>query len=139
MEHLKRTPQLCGLLPLLALFAFASSAAIADCKSEVGYVASFSVKPGHEAALESALIQLADTVNAVEDGVILYKPFKGAGDRYYMLERYASEEARRAHGQAPQVAALMPPIGEHLSTPPDIQSIAAVCVPTQTKTHPEAQ
>ncbi|MEQ9450832.1 MAG: putative quinol monooxygenase [Pseudomonadales bacterium] len=104
-----------------------ASAASANCAEEVGYVATFNVKAGSEAAFESAVLDLAAAVNEVEEGVILYAPYKGNEGKYYMLERYASEAAREAHGKAPEVAALFPAIGPHLAGAPDVQPVSAVC------------
>ena len=82
----------------------------ADC-TEVGYIATFDVEAGHEKAFESAILALAEKVAAVEHGVVLYAPFRGAEPgRYYMMERYEDEQARQAHAQAPEVRALFPPL-----------------------------
>lgn len=115
------------LTTILLLTVF-SSLAFAQCNNEeVGYVATFQVKAGSEAAFESALVELAATVNDVEEGVILYAPYKGADGRYFMMERYENEAARTAHGKAPEVAALFPAIGAHVAGAPDIQPVSAVC------------
>ena len=105
-----------------------SSPAWAQCSTdEVGYVASFKVKAGSEAAFESALAKLAQTVMEVERGVILYAPYRGNDGKYFMMERYENEAARTAHGKAPEVAALFPTLGPHLDGAPDIQPVSAVC------------
>lgn len=114
------------LLVLLSLTL--SAAAYAKCNSdEVGYVATFQVKSENIAEFETALVELAATVNAVEEGVVLYAPFKGADGRYFMMERYKNEAARAAHGKAPEVAALFPAIGPYLDGAPDVQPVSAVC------------
>lgn len=104
-----------------------TAGAYADCSSEVGYVATFNVKPGSEAAFESAVVELAATVNRVESGVILYAPYKGNDGKYFMMERYENEDARAAHGKAPEVSALFPSIGPHVASPPDVQPVSALC------------
>jgi len=116
-------------LCLFATVCFAPMSAVAaDCSAaEVGYVATFSVKPGSEAALEDALSALAETVNKVESGVVLYAPFKGTDGKYFMMERYVDEAARKAHGSSAEVQAMFPALGPHLAGAPDVQPVSAVC------------
>lgn len=105
----------------------AAGYAQADC-AEVGYLATFDVKPGQEKQFEAAVLAVAAKVLAVEDGVLLYAPFKGAQEgRYYMMERYRDEQARQAHAKAPEVLALFPPLMEQLAKPLDVQPLSAVC------------
>lgn len=100
----------------------------ADCDpAEVGYVASFKVKPGNETAFEKALSDLAVAVNKVEQGVKLYAPYRGVEGRYYMMERYTDLAAREAHGTHPEVTALFPAIGPHLAAEPDVQPVSVIC------------
>ncbi len=102
--------------------------ASAECSSEeVGYVASFQIKAGSEAEFEAALTNLAVTVNEVEQGVILYAPYRAADGQYFMMERYENEAAREAHGKAPEVAALFPSLGPHLDGAPVVTPVSAVC------------
>ncbi|XOV85603.1 MAG: putative quinol monooxygenase [bacterium] len=113
---------------LSACFALTALPAWAECNSdEVGYVASFSVKPGGEAGFEAAITALAEAVNRVEQGVLLYAPYRGPQGRYFMMERYADEAARAAHGTHPEVTALFPALGEFLAEPPVIEPVSAVC------------
>lgn len=114
-----------GLAVFLTLNVSASRAQCDD--AEVGYVASFAVKPGSEAGFEAALTKLAETVNRVEQGVILYAPYRGTEGKYFMMERYANEAARAAHGQAPEVAELFPGLGEFLAAPPAVNPVSAIC------------
>ncbi len=124
-------PTLPRTLACAALFAWTlsvSNASYANCSSEeVGFVASFQVKPGSEAAFEAVLSQLAETVNRVEPGVLLYAPFRAADGQYFMMERYVNLAAREAHGTDPEVAALFPNFGEHLAAPPVVTPVSAVC------------
>jgi quinol monooxygenase YgiN len=100
----------------------------AQCNSEeVGYVASFEVKAGSEVAFEAAITLLAETVNRVESGVILYAPYKGVEGKYFMMERYANEAARAVHGKSPEVAALFPGLGAHLAGAPIVTPVSVVC------------
>jgi quinol monooxygenase YgiN len=115
------------LTTILFLTVF-SSLGFAQCNNEeVGYVATFQVKAGSEAAFESALATLAAKVNEVEQGVILYAPYKGAEGRYFMMERYENEAARTAHAKAPEVTALFPAVFAHVAGEADIQPVSAVC------------
>ena len=99
-----------------------------ECNSaEVGYVATFKVKPGSEAEFETAIAKLAEVVNRVEPGAVLYAPFKGSDNTYYMMERYKNEAARKAHATDDEVTALFPTLGPHLAAAPDIQPVSAVC------------
>lgn len=123
-SHLTRV--LLALLSALAVFIATPSWAQCDAQ-EVGYVASFAVKPGSEAGFEAALTTLAETVNRVENGVVLYAPYRGSEGKYFMMERYVNEAARTAHGKAPEVAALFPGLGEFLAGAPVVNPVSAIC------------
>jgi quinol monooxygenase YgiN len=117
-------------IAVLAMFLpFSSSFASDDAcnENEVGYVATFEVKPGGEIALEAALSDLAEAVNRLEPGVVLYAPFKGADGQYYMMERYQDEAARKVHASSDEVRALFGPLMNTLVGPPDVQPVSAVC------------
>jgi quinol monooxygenase YgiN len=116
-----------GALTLSLTLLFSNQAA-ADCNpEEVGYVATFQVKEGSEAEFEAAISTLAETVNRLESGVVLYAPFKGADNVYYMMERYQDEAARKAHATADEVRALFPSLGPLMAAPADVQPVSAVC------------
>ena len=115
-------------LAMVFCFSLGAYGALAQCDpGEVGYVAAFKVKAGHEAAFETALSNLAAAVNRVEPGVILYAPYRGEDGRYFMMERYKDSAARDAHGKDPAVTALFGPIGEHVDGAPDIAPVSAIC------------
>ena len=100
----------------------------AECnREEVGYIATFDVRPGSEEAFEKAVTDLAKTVMRVEKGVILYAPYKGDGGKYYMIERYQDAATRGAHGSSPEVRAKFGPLMATLRGQADIQMISAVC------------
>jgi len=100
----------------------------ADCSSdEVGYIAIFDIKPGSEADFESAILKLAEVVNRVEPGVILYAPYKGEGGMYYMMERYTNLAARDSHGSSPEVQALFPSLGPTFNGTPEVRKVTAFC------------
>ena len=94
---------------------------------EVGYVATFEVKPGSEEAFEQAVVAVANKVDEVEDGVLLYAPYRGDNGSYYMMERYKNLAAREAHAKAPEVLELFPPLMETLSAPIGVEAVTAVC------------
>ena len=126
-QRLQSSAQIIAVV-LVACMATTPFAAQAGCNDqEVGYIASFDVKPGSEAEFEAAISKLAQTVQRVESGAVLYAPYKGAGGKYYMMERYENEAARKAHGSDPEVQALFPTLGDHLAGAPDIQPVSAVC------------
>jgi quinol monooxygenase YgiN len=129
-EIMSQTKQAIRLfaLGLITCGLFLSTPALAQCdENEVGYVASFTVKPGSEAGFEAAITALADAVNRVEEGVLLYAPYRGTEGKYYMMERYVDEDARAAHGKHPEVTALFPALGEFLAAPPAVNPVSAVC------------
>jgi len=123
-----RQPARLVALGVIACGLFLSTPVLAQCdENEVGYVASFTVKPGSEAGFEAAVSALADTVNRVEKGVLLYAPYRGPEGKYFMMERYADEAARAAHGTDPEVTALFPALGEFMAAPPVVTPVSAVC------------
>jgi quinol monooxygenase YgiN len=125
--RLGRFPRL-AFIAALVLIAAAPVIANADCSSEeVGYIATFDIKPGSEADFESAILKLAEVVNRVEPGVILYAPYKGEGGKYYMMERYTNLAARDSHGSSPEVQALFPSLGPTFNGAPDVQKVSAIC------------
>ena len=125
--HRTRTACLSAALLGAALAGITAPLAAADCSEEVGYVATFKVKPGSEAAFEAAISELAATVRRVESGVILYAPYKGQNNTYYMLERYENEAVRTAHASSDEVRALFPSLMMHVDGGPDVQPVSAVC------------
>lgn len=108
----------------------------ADC-TEVGYIASFEVKPGSEMAFEEAIVVLAATVLEKEPGAILYAPYHAEGQSYYMLERYADLAAREQHAQADEVKSLFPAVMATLAAPIEVKKISAVCGSEHTMVAPK--
>lgn len=117
--------------PAIAVLSFLAApiqAWAAECNAEeVGYVATFAVKEGSEAEFEAAIAELAETVNRVEPGVVLYAPFRGQDGTYYMMERYVDEAARKAHASSDEVQALFPALGPLMAGAADVQPVSAVC------------
>lgn len=124
-----RTNRTILILLSVVLFGAAPVTAFAEgCNAEeVGYVATFKVKPGSESEFEAAIAKLAATVQRVEPGAVLYAPFKGKDNTYYMMERYEDEAAREAHATSEEVQALFPTLGPHMAGAPDVQPVSAVC------------
>ncbi len=109
-------------------FALVPLTTQAECnKDEVGYIATFDVKPGSEEVFEKAVTDLARTVMRVENGVILYAPYKGDGGKYYMIERYRDAATRGTHASSAEVRAKFGPLMATLVGQADIQKISAVC------------
>jgi quinol monooxygenase YgiN len=106
------------------------SAAHAGCE-EVGYIATFEVKPGSEQAFEQAVVAVAAKVVEVEDGVLLYAPYRGEDGRYFMMERYKNLAAREVHATAPEVQALFPALIEQLAGPIGVEAVTAVCASSE--------
>ena len=98
----------------------------ADC-TEVGYIASFEVKPGREMAFEEAIVKLATKVLEDEAGTLFYAPYHAEGQSYYMLERYKDLAAREQHAQSDEIKALFPALLANLAAPIEVKEISAVC------------
>jgi len=111
---------------LFALLVICAPPAWAACE-EVGYIATFHVKPGGEQAFEQAIVAAARKVVEVEPGVLLYAPFRGEDGRYYMMERYQNLQAREVHATAPEVLAMFPAVMEQLTAPIEVEPVTAVC------------
>ena len=64
----------------------------------IAVVATIKTKPGQGAEFEAVARELAAKVNAEEPGCKLYQLCKAAEpDTYVFMERYADEEATKAH------------------------------------------
>jgi quinol monooxygenase YgiN len=110
----------------VCMAAMGASLVHADC-DEVAYIATFEVTPGSEQAFEQAIVNLANKVVEVEDGVVLYAPFRGADGRYYMMERYKNLAAQEVHAKSDEVIAMFPAVMGPLSAPIAVESLTAVC------------
>lgn len=107
----------------LALTSFA----FAEPCAEVGYIATFEVKPGSEQAFESAITTVAAKVLEVESGTLFYAPYRGDSGKYFMMERYRDLAAREAHAKSEAVLALFPAVMSTLSAPIAVEPVASVC------------
>ena len=115
------------VVSVVAAAAIAAAGTVHAACDEVGYIATFEVKPGNEQAFEQAIVAVADKVVEVEDGVVLYAPFRGENGRYYMMERYKNLQAREAHAKSEEVLALFPAVMEQLDAPIGVEAVTAVC------------
>jgi quinol monooxygenase YgiN len=70
------------------------------------------------ASFEEAIVQVHD-----EPGVETYALHEGP-DRLVMIEKYASADARAAHGKRPALASLLAGLASKLSGPLDVQVLA---------------
>lgn len=111
---------------LMACLAFGTGSVFAAC-DEVGYIATFEVTEGQEQAFEAAIVKVAAKVMEVEEGAILYSPYRGDNGKYYMMERYQNLAAREAHAKDPAVTELFGPVMGALSAPVAVESVALVC------------
>ena len=109
---------------LLATIAYVAPTQAA---CEKGYVATFHIKPGNDAAFESELLALVAKVRATEKGNVLYQPYRGAAaGEYVMLERYVDAAARDAHGDSAAVKEAFPKLLPLLREPPKIVALSAL-------------
>lgn len=120
------------LIVCTAALMFGTARVQADCV-EVGYIATFDIKPGSEAVFEAAIVEVAAKVLEMEPGTLLYTPYHAEGTRYYMLERYQDLAARELHAKAPEVLAMFPPVMATLASPIEVTPITAVCAANQAK------
>jgi len=111
---------------LIMCLAIASGPVFAAC-DEVGYIATFEVTEGQEKAFEAAIANVAAKVIEVEEGTVLYSPYRGDSGKYYMMERYRDLAAREAHAKDPAVLALFGPVMQTLSADISVEPVALVC------------
>jgi quinol monooxygenase YgiN len=94
--------------------------------SDVIVVATFTARPGHADAVETAL-RLPVTPTHAEDGCILYALHRGLDDpdTFVFVERWTSAEALAVHAQRPWVTGLSA-IAGHLAGPPHVATYRAL-------------
>lgn len=118
------------LAVLLAGLCYAGGTAAAfECsKDEVGYFATFKVKPGHEAEFEEQVLKLTDQVRALEPGAVFYAPYRGAeAGVYHFMERYEDEAARASHAKAGEIRAIFGKVMPLLREPLEVVRVSALC------------
>ena len=109
-----------------AYLALAAGTVAAAC-DEVGYIATFEITTGQERAFEAAIAKVAAKVMEVEEGALLYSPYRGANGKYYMMERYRDLAAREVHAKDPAVLALFGPVMATLSAEVAVEPVTLVC------------
>lgn len=116
-----------GFVLLAAILAVPAYAF--ECSpAEVGYFATFKVKPGSEAEYEKLVLDLTDQVRALEPGAVFYAPYRGAEPGvYYFVERYRDEAARDAHAKADEIRAVFGKLMPLLREPLTVARISALC------------
>lgn len=111
---------------LLVCMTFGAAPVWAAC-DEVGFIATFEVTEGQEQAFEAAIVKVAAKVMEVEEGAILYSPYRGENGKYYMMERYRDLAAREAHAKDPAVLELFGPVMSTLSAEIAVEPVSLVC------------
>jgi len=90
-------------------------------------VAKIKVKDGQQAGFEAVAKKLAAAVNANEPGCLLYTLNKGDEPlTYVFIERYANEDAVKAHRAAEHFRTLGREMGAFMDGPPEILRVSEV-------------
>ena len=90
-------------------------------------VAKIKVKDGQQAAFEAVASKLAAAVNANEPGCLLYTLNKSDDPvTYVFLERYANEDAVKAHRASDHFRSLGREMGAFMDGPPEILRLSEV-------------
>jgi len=91
----------------------------------VGIIATLKIQEGKDGEFEAAFANLAAAVRANEPGNKLYQLCKSRRDAntYVVMEIYASEDARKAHGTSEHFRTLGAKLGPTLAGRPDIHEL----------------
>jgi len=91
-------------------------------------LATFKVQEGKQAEFESVMRDLMKEVHANEPDVPVYQLVKSKkeANKYVMIERYATAEARKAHGETAYFKAAMPKFMACLEGALELNSFEAV-------------
>jgi quinol monooxygenase YgiN len=93
----------------------------------IAVIARMKVSEGKSKRFEAVIGELARRVIAEEKGCLQYQLCRARdGATYVMLERYADQEALRAHGATPHFAEAAPKLMECLASGPEIEVLAVV-------------
>lgn len=89
----------------------------------IGVVATLKVQDGKQSDFEAVAKDLMAKVNANEPGCLMYQLFKekGSEDTYIFMERYATSDDLKAHGQTEYFKAAGPNLGACLAGRPDVK------------------
>lgn len=84
-------------------------------------VATMIAKPGQEELVEKTMREVAPKVHA-EPGCLLYALHrkKGATGHFVMIEKWASKDALRAHGQADALREMGAALADALAAPTEV-------------------
>lgn len=78
-------------------------------------------KPEYREEVVAAFEKAEEAVHAAEEGCLLYALHEGADGRLVMIEKYADEDAVRAHVKGSGLAALQADLAGKLTSDLDVQ------------------
>ena len=81
-------------------------------------------KPEYREEVIAAFEKAEETVHATEDGCLLYALHEGPDGRLVMIEKYADQDAVRAHVSGAGLAALRADLDGKLASDLDVQVLA---------------
>jgi quinol monooxygenase YgiN len=89
----------------------------------IGVVAKLPAQEGKGAELAKVMNDLADQVRANEEGCLQYDIMQASDndDMIFVIEKYASQEALKAHGDSDHFKGAQRSIGAFIGGKPDIQ------------------
>ena len=91
-------------------------------------IATFKVQDGKQAEFEAVMNPLVEKVRAQEPGTLIYSLVKSKKDptQYLMVERYRSDDDRKAHGQTDYFKQAADKFMALLAEPPQLNSLVDV-------------
>jgi quinol monooxygenase YgiN len=90
-------------------------------------VATIKARAGSQAELQAAALQLVAAVRASEPGCLLYTLNQGdAPDTFVFMERYADEDALKAHRATEHFKTLGRAMGAFMDGPPAVQRMVEI-------------
>lgn len=94
----------------------------------IGVIAKLKVKADMTKEFEAAATELVKSVNAHEDGCLMYELYKSPKDpsEYVFMEKYADKAALDAHGKTDYFLAAQTKLGPCIAAAPDIKTYTAV-------------
>ncbi|TNE56638.1 MAG: antibiotic biosynthesis monooxygenase [Alphaproteobacteria bacterium] len=89
----------------------------------IGVVAKLPAQEGKGAELKKVMESLAEQVRANESGCLQYDIMQASDndDMIFVIEKYADQDALKAHGASDHFKAAQPAIGAVIGGKPDIQ------------------
>ena len=94
----------------------------------IGVIAKLQVIEGKNQEFETAFKQLAETVNASEDGCLFYAFHQSRDDAqtYIVLEQYADEQALKDHGKTEHYKNFGRQASSFIAAPPQIELMDSI-------------